>query len=92
MNKKEDELKQLFDSLKKVLFYVGHGKYNDYVSTEEVKKIKTKLEKILDIQKKYAQAITNEEKDFIYEKVSKFKTYSVKDFISYEIEKEEKLF
>ena len=88
MNKKEDELKQLFDSLKKVLFYVGHGKYNDYMSTEEVQKIKAKLEKILDIEKKYKQAITNEEKDFIYEKVSKFKTYSVKDFISYEIEKE----
>ena len=92
MNKKEDELKQLFDSLKKVLFYVGHGKYNDYMSTEEVQKIKAKLEKILDIEKKYKQAITNEEKDFIYEKVSKFKTYSVKDFIDYEIKKEENLF
>ena len=92
MNKKEDELKQLFDSLRKVLFYVGHGKYNDYMSTEEVQEIKAKLEKILDIEKKYKQAITNEEKDFIYEKVSKFKTYSVKDFISYEIEKEENLF
>ena len=92
MNKKEDELKQLFDSLKKVLFYVGHGKYNDYMSTEEVQEIKAKLEKILDIEKKYKQAITNEEKDFIYEKVSKFKTYSVKDFISYEKKKEENLF
>ena len=92
MNKKEDELKQLFDSLKKVLFYVGHGKYNDYMSTEEVQEIKAKLEKILDIEKKYKQAITNEEKDFIYEKVSKFKTYSVKDFIDYEIKKEENLF
>ena len=92
MNKKEYELNQLFDSLRKVLFYVGHGKYNDYMSTEEVQKIKAKLEKILDIEKKYKQAITNEEKDFIYEKVSKFKTYSVKDFISYEIEKEENLF
>ena len=65
MNKKEDELKQLFDSLKKVLFYVGHGKYNDYMSTEEVQEIKAKLEKILDIEKKYKQAITNEEKDII---------------------------
>ena len=92
MNKKEDELKQLFDSLKKVLFYVGHGKYNDYMSTEEVQEIKAKLEKILDIEKKYKQAITNEEKDFIYEKIAKFKTYSVEDFISYEIEKEENLF
>ena len=92
MNKKEEELKQLFDSLRKVLFYVGHGKYNDYMSTEEVQEIKTKLEKILDIQKKYEQAITNEEKEFIYEKVAKFKTYSVKDFIDYKIEKEENLF
>ena len=92
MNKKEEELKQLFDSLRKVLFYVGHGKYNDYMSTEEVQEIKTKLEKILDIQKKYEQAITNEEKEFIYEKVAKFKTYNVKDFIDYEIEKEENLF
>jgi ElaB/YqjD/DUF883 family membrane-anchored ribosome-binding protein len=92
MNKKEYELNQLFDSLRKVLFYVGHGKYNDYMSTEEVQEIKAKLEKILDIEKKYKQAITNEEKDFIYEKIAKFKTYSVKDFISYEIEKEENLF
>lgn len=88
----EKELEQLFDSLRKVLFYVGHGKYNDYMSTEEVQEIKAKLEKILDIEKKYKQAITNEEKDFIYEKIAKFKTYSVKDFISYEIEKEENLF
>ena len=36
------------------------------MSTEEVQKIKAKLEKILDIEKKYKQAITNEEKDFIY--------------------------
>ena len=92
MNKKEYELNQLFDSLRKVLFYVGHGKYNDYMSTEEVQEIKAKLEKILDIEKKYKQAITNEEKGFIYEKIAKFKTYSVKDFISYEIEKEENLF
>ena len=62
------------------------------MSTEEVQEIKAKLEKILDIEKKYKQAITNEEKDFIYEKIAKFKTYSVKDFISYEIEKEENLF
>ena len=81
----EEEIKQLFDSLRKVLFYVGHGKYNDYMSIEEVQKIKAKLEKILDIQKKYEQAITDEEKEFIYEKVVKFKTYSVKDFIDYEI-------
>jgi hypothetical protein len=92
MNKKEEELKQLFNSLRKVLFYVGHGKYNDYMTTEEVQEIKVKLEKILDIEKKYEQAITNEEKEFIYEKVAKFKTYSVKDFINYEIEKEENLF
>ena len=92
MNKKEEELKQLFDSLRKVLFYVGHGKYNDYMSTEEVQEIKAKLEKILDIEKKYKEAKTNEEKEFIYEKVAKFKTYSVKDFIDYKIEKEENLF
>lgn len=94
MNRKEEEeeLNQLFDSLRKVLFYVGHGKYNDYMSTEEVQKIKVKLEKILDIEKKYEQARTDEEKEFIYEKVVKFKTYSVKDFINYEIEKEENLF
>ena len=52
MNKKEEELKQLFDSLRKVLFYVGHGKYNDYMSTEEVQEIKdritTALETVID--------------------------------------------
>ena len=41
----EKEIEKIFDSLKKVAFYVGHGKYNDYMSTEEVQKIKAKLEK-----------------------------------------------
>ena len=38
------------------------------------------------------KAKTNDEQKLIYEKVSGFNTYSVKDFIDYEIEKEENLF
>ena len=41
---KEGETEKERKRLKKVLFYVGHGKYNDYMSTEEVQKIKAKLE------------------------------------------------
>ena len=26
----DQEIKQIFDSLRKIAFYVGHGKYNDY--------------------------------------------------------------
>ena len=82
----EKELEQLFDSLRKVLFYVGHGKYNDYMTTDEVQKIKAKLEKILDVEKEYKKAKTNEEKELIYKRLSKYQTYSVKDFIDYEVE------
>ena len=85
MNKKEDELKQLFDSLKKVLFYVGHGKYNDYMSTEEVQKIKIKLEKILNFEKEYEKTKTDEEKELIYKQLEIFKSFSIKDFIDFKI-------
>ena len=84
--KLEDEIEKIFDSLRKVAFYVGHGKYNDYMSTEEVQKIKATLEKILDIEKEYEQANTNEEKELIYKRLSVYKTYSIKDFIDYKIE------
>lgn len=82
----ENEIEQLFDSLRKVLFYVGHQKYNEYMTTEEVQKIKAKLEKILDVEKEYEKAKTDEEKELIYKRLSKYQTYSVKDFIDYEIE------
>ncbi len=82
----EEEIEEIFDSLRKVAFYVGHGKYNDYMTTEEVQKIKTTLEKILDIEKEYKNTKTNEEKELIYKRLSIYKTYSIKDFIDYKIE------
>jgi len=82
----EEEIEEIFDSLRKVAFYVGHGKYNDYMTTEEVLKIKTTLEKILDIEKEYENTKTNEEKELIYKRLSIYKIYSIKDFIDYKIE------
>jgi hypothetical protein len=84
--KREDELDQLFDSLRKISFYVGHGKYNEYMSTEEVIEIKEKLQKILDFERKYEKANTDEEKELIYKNVSKYKTYNIKDFINHKLE------
>lgn len=82
----EEEIEQIFDSLRKVLFYVGHGKYNDYMSTDQVLKIKVKLEKILDVEKEYEKTNIDEEKELIYKRLEKYKTFSIKDFIDYEIE------
>jgi len=82
----EEGIEEIFDSLRKVAFYVGHGKYNDYMSTEEVVKIKITLEKILDIEKEYDKATTIQEKKLIYKRLSVYKTYSIKDFIDYKIE------
>jgi len=82
----EEGIEEIFDSLRKVAFYVGHGKYNDYMSTEEVVKIKKTLEKILDIEKEYDKATTIQEKKLIYKRLSVYKTYSIKDFIDYKIE------
>jgi hypothetical protein len=82
----EKEIEQIFDSLRKVAFYVGHGKYNDYMSTEEVNKIKATLEKILEIEKEYEKANTDEEKELIYKRLEIYKTFSVKDFIDYKVE------
>lgn len=81
----DQEIEQILDSLRKVAFYVGHGKYNDYMTTEEVNKIKATLESILEIEKDYEKAKTNEEKEIIYKQLSVYKTYSVKDFIDYKL-------
>jgi hypothetical protein len=82
----EKEVEKIFNNLKKVAFYVGHGKYNDYMTTQEVQKIKAKLEKILEIEKEYIKATSTEEKELIYKRLSIFQTFSIKDFIDYEIE------
>ena len=47
---RDEEIEQILDSLRKIAFYVGHGKYNDYMSIEEVQAIKAKLEKILEVE------------------------------------------
>ena len=82
----EEEIEQILDSIRKVAFYVGHGKYNDYMSTQEVQKIKATLEKILEIEKEYEKAKTSEEIELIYKRLAVYKTYSVKDFIGYKVE------
>lgn len=81
----DQEIEQILDSLRKVAFYVGHGKYNDYMTTEEVNKIKATLESILEIEKEYENAKNDEEKEIIYKQLSVYKTYSVKDFIDYKL-------
>ncbi len=83
--KLEEEIEKIFDSLRKVLFYVGHGKYNDYMSTEEVQKIKIKLEKILNFEKEYEKTKTDEGKELIYKQLEIFKSFSIKDFIDFKI-------
>jgi len=80
----DQEIEQILDSIRKLAFYVGHGKYNDYMSTEEVTKIKATLEGILEIEKEYEKSQNPQEKEEIHKKLSVFTTYSVKDFIEYE--------
>lgn len=81
----DQEVEQILDAIRKLAFYVGHGKYNDYMSIEEVTKIKATLESILEIEKEYEKAQTTEEKELIYKQLSVYKTYSVKDFIDFKI-------
>lgn len=76
----EQKIEELFDNLRKVLFYVGHGKYNDLMTLEEVLNIKVTLEKILDLEKEYKLISTDEEKENIYKRISIFKDYSIRDF------------
>jgi hypothetical protein len=87
MTNTEKEIEHIFDSLRKVLFYAGHGKYNHVMSFEDVQNIKTKLETILDVEKEYEKASTVEEKEAIYKRLEPYKTYSIRDFVDYEIER-----
>ena len=82
----EKECENIFDGLRKVLFYVGHGKYNDFMSFEEVQDIKENLEKILELEKEYENAKTIVEKELIYKRLEPFAFYSVRDFVGKKIE------
>jgi hypothetical protein len=55
------------------------------MTTDEVQKIKVKLEKILEIEKEYFKTNSDKEKDLIYKRLSIFQTFNIKDFINYEI-------
>ena len=81
---RDEKIEQILDSIRKVAFYVGHGKYNDYMSTNQVLKIKATLESILETEKEYKIA-KEEEKELIYKRLVKYQTFSIKDFINYEI-------
>ncbi|MCJ8327293.1 MAG: hypothetical protein MJK08_09365 [Campylobacterales bacterium] len=83
----EQKIEELFDNLRKVLFYVGHGKYNDLMTLEEVLNIKVTLEKILDLEKEYKLISTDEEKENIYKRISIFKDYSIRDFAKIKVGK-----
>lgn len=80
------EIEQILDSIRKVAFYVGHGKYNDYMTTEEVQEIKKTLEQILEIEKEYEVANTDKDKKLIYKRLEIYKTFTIKDFIEYNAE------
>ena len=75
------EIEQILDSIRKVAFYVGHGKYNDYMTTDEVQEIKKTLEQILEIEKEYEEANTDKDKKLIYKRLEIYKTFTIKDFI-----------
>jgi len=79
------EIEQILDSIRKVAFYVGHGKYNDYMATDEVQEIKKTLEQILEIEKEYEEANTDKDKKLIYKRLEIYKTFTIKDFIEYKI-------
>lgn len=83
----EKEVLQIFDSLRKIAFYVGHGKYNDYMSIEEVSKIKETIEKIIDIEKEYEETKTLEEKQNILKRIKLYENYSIRDFLNLNIKK-----
>ena len=81
----EEECSQIFDILRKVLFYVGHGKYNDLMSFQEVTIIKSNLEKILNLEKEYELASSIDEIESIYKRLEIFKTFTIRDFLDYKI-------
>lgn len=83
----EKKIEQLFDSLRKVLFYVGHGKYNELMSLEEVNSIKETLEKVLDVELEYKEVKTQDEIEAIYKRIEIYSTYSIRDFAQIKIDK-----
>ncbi len=83
----DNEIKHIFDSLRKIAFFAGHGKYNHVMHLDDVENIKACLEKILEVEKEYEQATTQEEKEAVYKRIAIYKTYSIRDFLDYKIER-----
>ena len=83
----DNQIQHIFESLRKILFYASHGKYNHVMHQEDVENIKTSLETILVVEKEYEQAQTQEAKEAIYKKIAVYKTYTIRDFVDYQIER-----
>lgn len=83
----DNEIQHIFDSLRKVAFFAGHGKYNHVMHIDDVENIKAVLENILEIEKEYEACTTVEEKEAILNRIEKYKTYSIRDFMEYKIER-----
>lgn len=83
----DEEIENIFDSLRKVLFYAGHGKYNDVMSFEDVQSIKNKLEKILGVEEEYKVAKTMDDKQAILKRLEPYTSFSIRDFIDLKINK-----
>ncbi len=83
----DNEIKHIFDSLRKIAFFAGHGKYNHVMHIDDVDNIKRVLEEILEIEKEYEQTTTLEEKEAIYKRIAIYKTYTIRDFMDFKIER-----
>lgn len=83
----EKQIEHIFDSLRKILFYAGHGKYNHVMCLEDVQNIQESLEKVLAVEKEYEKTTTLEEKEDIYKRISVYKSYTIRDFLDYKIER-----
>lgn len=80
----DEKIEQILDSIRKVAFYVGHGKYNDHMSEKEVNILKAKFEKILEIENDLKDSDSLKKQE-IYKKLEIFTSFSIKDFIDYEV-------
>ncbi|WP_072679426.1 hypothetical protein [Arcobacter sp. LA11] len=83
----EQASQNIFDSLKRILLYANAGKYNHVMQVEDIEQIKNSINKIVEYEESFNNAILEEEKIEIYNKIKKYKNFSIRDFMEYKIER-----
>ncbi len=81
----EEAIQNILDSLKRILLYANAGKYDHVIDKSDIEHIKEVISKIVSIEDDFKSVQSYDEKLLIYKKIEKYKNFSIRDFVEYNL-------